>query len=218
MATECAPTLDEIAALPEAERAAAARSGTYAVLARAFSFPDDCFFGFFGKLRELGEDSPEGLPEGMAAFIEAARAEAADDVRQQHIKLFDPVQGPFPYETEFRGLKDFNKAQVMADIMGFYRAFGVEPQEVRADHISSELEFMHLLAAKECRALGEGDEEKAVIARDAQVKFFKEHIGSWAGRLVPAMRERLEEGGAEAYAGPVAALEEFVESEREAFR
>ena len=80
----------------------------------------------------------------------------------------------------------------LADIAGFYRAFGVEvvPGSERPDHISAELEFMHLLAVKEFVADQEdASAEQAKICRDAQRAFLKDHLGRWSGKL----GDRLEE-------------------------
>ncbi|MFQ5873874.1 MAG: molecular chaperone, partial [Dehalococcoidia bacterium] len=74
----------------------------------------------------------------------------------------------------------------LADIAGFYRAFGVEvsPGSERADYITTELEFMHLLAVKESIALQEeGEGEHAEVCRGASRAFLRDHLGRWAPRL-----------------------------------
>ena len=74
----------------------------------------------------------------------------------------------------------------MADVAGFYKAFGVEvdPEGVRVDHITTELAFMNLLAVKESIALHEeGEGEHAQICRDASRAFLRDHLERWAPRL-----------------------------------
>lgn len=81
----------------------------------------------------------------------------------------------------------------MADVAGFYKAFGVEmgPGAERPDHVTAELEFMNLLAVKEAVALqDEGAGEHAEVCRDASRAFLRDHLG----RFAPRLGERLLEG------------------------
>ncbi len=62
-----------------------------------------------------------------------------------------------PYETEYTTPDALYKAHQLADIAGFYRAFGLEmstENRERPDHLAAELEFMHFLALKEAQAMG----------------------------------------------------------------
>ena len=60
-----------------------------------------------------------------------------------------------PYETEYGQAHIFEKSQSLADIAGFYQAFGVDlapDLNDRLDHISVELEFMQRVSQREVRA------------------------------------------------------------------
>ena len=94
-------------------------------------------------------------------------------------------------ETERLASGDaFYRAQVMADITGFYRAFGVEvdarrPQ--RPDHIALELEFSAFLLAKLADSVAEGTAEREEICRAALAAFVRDHLAAWVadfGQLV----------------------------------
>jgi len=74
----------------------------------------------------------------------------------------------------------------MADIAGFYRAFGFEVSGERPDHIVPELEFLALVLVKEAYALMAGDVGGAEICATARGKFVAEHLGRW----LPMLRER----------------------------
>ncbi len=87
-----------------------------------------------------------------------------------------------PCETQWGGTQTFRQAQDLADIAGFYRAFGLEAAAggERLDHIATELEFASFLAWKEASAAAAAEEERAAIARDARRRFIEEHLGRWA--------------------------------------
>ncbi len=84
------------------------------------------------------------------------------------------------------------KGQALADLLGFYQAFGFKPSEQvkeLPDHIAVELEFMGLLLLKEAYALQEGWQEEGAICVDAERTFLTDHLGSW----VFSFCERVEE-------------------------
>ena len=106
------------------------------------------------------------------------------DLQAEHRRVFSNVitlDCP-PYETLFGNDHVFAQSQVMGDIAGFYRAFGVELSKdihERLDHLSVEFEFMHFLAYKESYARCHDGADKIQIVLDAQKKFVKNHIGRW---------------------------------------
>ncbi len=114
------------------------------------------------------------------------------DLQAEHRRVFSNVitlDCP-PYETLFGNDHVFGQAHVMGDIAGFYKAFGVELSRdihERLDHISVELEFMHLITYKESYARCHDGAEKTQIVTDAQKKFVKDHIG----RCIPMFAKML---------------------------
>ena len=88
-----------------------------------------------------------------------------------------------PYEMEYGLEHTHRQPHVLADIAGFYRAFGLEPLSAtteRVDHLSVECEFMYYLLLKQAHALQEGQVENAMICAQAAEQFLKEHLGFWA--------------------------------------
>lgn len=89
-----------------------------------------------------------------------------------------------PYEAEYGQAHIFQQTQALADIAGFYRAFGLElapSLKDRLDHIAVELEFMQFLCLKEAYALANRhSEDQLALCREAQRKFLREHLGGWA--------------------------------------
>jgi TorA maturation chaperone TorD len=85
-----------------------------------------------------------------------------------------------PYETEYGAAHLFRQAHELADIAGYYRAFGLELSlgcEARVDHVVCELEFFEFLYRKESYALEMGDPEMREVTEKANRKFLRDHLG-----------------------------------------
>ena len=106
------------------------------------------------------------------------------------------VSGPAPaYETEYiSGKLSFQRSNTLADISGFYQAFGLDvPEEFpeRPDHITIELEFMACLLELERRAREELDDvQSGDLCLEARHRFFQEHLGWWAPGFATLLADR----------------------------
>src|SRR3990172_7014307 len=94
---------------------------------------------------------------------------------------------------------DFRQNQDLADLMGFYQAFGLnlrdaEESRERPDHIAVELEFLHFLCWKEAAARVDGDEEHISVCLDAERKFLGDHLGRWADLFARGLEKTAPEG------------------------
>lgn len=89
-----------------------------------------------------------------------------------------------PYETEYLPWKDVtHQAQQLADIAGFYRAFGLRPDPShpqRADHLALELEFSAYLLDKALLAMERGESEHVETCQRALAGFVSDHVAWWA--------------------------------------
>ena len=129
------------------------RLSKYKSLAVAFSYPEGSFFDFF----------PEASGEKERLIREYDRLFRAKDI--------------WLYGTEYISEHEFQRSNYLADISGFYKAFGVEIKSDRPDSLEAILEFMHYLIYKEINA---PSTEKAEICLDAQRKFFNEYVSVMA--------------------------------------
>jgi len=87
-----------------------------------------------------------------------------------------------PYETLFGNDHVFAQSQVMGDIAGFYRAFGVElSKDIMSDwiHLSVEFEFMHFLAYKESYSRCHDGATRLRSSWTRRKSLVKNHIGRW---------------------------------------
>jgi TorA maturation chaperone TorD len=177
------------------------RARVYRALAQLFRVPD---------ARSLDEACRQNLPELCQALERLTAAElvaearillellpdrGVERLRRSHHSAFDESSGTRCAPTEMDQLGGVPQLELtrtfeMADVAGFYRAFGVEVGEggERVDHITTELEFMNLLAVKESIALQEeGAGEHAETCRHASQVFLRDHLARWATRLGEAL-------------------------------
>ena len=207
-----------------------ARSRIYQLLSGAFLYPGDDFFAllhqgyFIEELREWGEFLPDEPKNG---FLQKLREQGAafKGLSLEELKLeYGRVLGHSvskdcpPCETEYGVHHVFQQTQTLADISGFYRAFGLEvsqEQGERLDHIGVELEFMGFLAYKEYYASARHGEDKVQICRDAQQKFLKENLGRWAPLFLRLLMNKATNGF---YYGLGALTEEFLKTEMRFFK
>ncbi len=180
------------------------RARVYRALAQIFRVPDR---------ESLGEARERSLPElceaverlaGGSDLVHDAKVlcELFEDtglerVRKGYDTAFDESSEIRCAPTEMDQLDgtpqlELTRTFEMADVGGFYKAFGVELGDggERVDHITAELEFMNLLAVKEAIALREeGQGEHAQICRDASRSFLRDHLVRWAPRLGECLAE-----------------------------
>jgi putative dimethyl sulfoxide reductase chaperone len=117
-----------------------------------------------------------------AAACAAAPSGSLQEIDALHASLLGhTLRGRIcPYETEYGGRHVFGQAQELADIAGFYLAFGLMPAGMEAgrpDHIAVEIEFMAFLSLKEAHAIERRDEEMLAVTRGAMRRFLREHVG-----------------------------------------
>lgn len=94
------------------------------------------------------------------------------------------------YELEYGEEHSYREPQELADITGFYQAFGLRSaQKVheRPDHISLEAEFVYFLLYKKAIALRANHLENAATCQQAYERFLQEHLAFW----LPALTYRI---------------------------
>ena len=177
---------------------AKARGRLYKCFSWAFWKPEPPFTTSLneGLWASVVEASAETLGLSASAIRpslqETSRALAPETLEQEQLRLFE-LGVPHlisPYETDYLTQEAIAQAQQLSDIAGFYRAFGTEIEaKERVDHLALELEFLHLLAFKEAKALEEDQPDHLEITRKAQAKFLQEHLGRWVGLFARQLRQ-----------------------------
>lgn len=149
---------------------------------------------------ELGLGERPVKDASIQSVITWLTTDVADrEIIHQHVfGLVISKQCP-PFETEYSHWKDPTyRAQQVADIAGFFNAFGVEPNPdspERQDHVSLELEFMSLMLAKTQIAMDEtGDDadQHRAICNESTKAFVEDHVAWWMPTFGRCLEKRIE--------------------------
>jgi DMSO reductase family type II enzyme chaperone len=146
-------------------------------------------------LRRAARD-PLPLPDSLAPLAKELRGLRLEALESEYLRVFTHVitSDCHPCETAYTATHLFQQSQKLADLSGFYRAFGVEPNAERADHVSVELEFMAYLAQKEAHALANGRPRKAETMRRTERGFLEDHLGVWVRTFARFVEKKAESG------------------------
>lgn len=162
------------------------RGAVYQALALAFTYPEnDVADQLAVDLEALCEHPLTAAPDlapAAEALREALLATPVELLAATHNQLFAGEVPCSPYETEYE-FDAFAKARQLADIAGFYRAFGLKvatEDAAPADFIATELDFMSHLAIKQAYADVNGWEDRTAVTRETQRAFLEDHLGHWA--------------------------------------
>ncbi len=190
------------------------RSAIYELLSVAFLYPTEETTQVVGAgAAELSDLVTEtASPAVTAALTRLRESLATMDTSAVEAEL-ETVFGHTvskdcaPYEGEYGKAHVFEKSQTLADLSSFYSAFGMSLNpdiKERLDHISVELEFMHMLSMKEAYAKSSGHTDQQLeLCRDAQHRFLSNHLGTWVTPFSDRLRKR---AGGEGYYAAVAEL------------
>lgn len=125
------------------------------------------------------------------------------ELERAYLSVFSATTSPTcpSHETAYTAKHLFQVSEQMADVAGFYRAFGVEPHGNRPDELAMELEFAYFLALKEAYAREHHGRREVLVCRAAQRAFMHDHLGRWGHGVASRMIAEAESGGALAAAG-----------------
>ncbi|HXE72491.1 MAG TPA: molecular chaperone TorD family protein [Candidatus Nitrosotenuis sp.] len=157
-------------------RALRRRAALYRYLARAFSYPDPEILAWIRRV---------GFPAGCQVplpTLEEMRATYGGLMLCQGPE--GAVASPL-HECSYTPEGRLAAPQEMADVAGFYRAFGMglPAGQDRPDHLCLEVDFVACLLSLEEQALARGWKERASICRRALRTFLRDHLGRWTAPL-----------------------------------
>lgn len=161
------------------------RAVAFCLAARLTAWPDDALPSEAAMLAE-GLADGDALETRFAALAASATRAALEP---EYISLFEngPQRCPI-HETEYGRMRGLSKGNELADLEGFYLAFGLGRAEgahaaVMGDHLAVELEFYGTLLARHAAQLERGDAEGCFVVEQARRSFLADHLG----RIAPAV-------------------------------
>ena len=197
---------------------AVARASIYQLLSQALIYPDDDVVAAMvetdmPQAREATAFLPVNMEPELAAFGDQMTDTRAPELKSLHGHIFSHVISADcpPCEAFYTAKEIFQETSELADIAGFFKAFGLTLAESeRVDHISVELEFMHFLTYKEAYAQTHHDPARARFCRENQRKFIRDHLGRWGVHFARLLGQKADGGY---YSCLASLLEKFVSSE-----
>lgn len=164
---------------------AARRAAAYMLLSRCLAYPDE---NGLDLLRQAGAATAILLKDGPLEEVARRASESVDgSIEDDHVRLFSISFSPDcpTFETAFVSTDATDQTSRMADVAGFYLAFGVDTSETgfRPDDICVELEFMAFMCQKQMYAAEHLGAPRVAQSLKAQRSFLNDHLGRWAGAL-----------------------------------
>ncbi len=168
------------------------RGAMYALLAWAWRYPEEESLSTLTALlrRCLSPGSSSSFDSNTQIALESVSsllcgpnsARISLDVRFSGL-FGHAVRGSCPlYELEYGHAEIVQQAGELADIAGFYSAFGLENTQEsmeRVDHVSVECEFMSVLCAKYAMGLLSNGTDLMDACFDGQRIFLRDHLARW---------------------------------------
>ncbi len=151
----------------------------FRLASRLFAYPDEASAAEVTGLRALGAGGSEPAVEPLLAALERASDGALEAT---YLELFENGAGRTSlHETEYGRMRGMSKGNDLADVAGFYRAFGLAHGEGEMpDHVAVELEFYSVLLVKQAHLAEIGDAEGVSIVEAARRDFLAEHLAPLA--------------------------------------
>lgn len=121
----------------------------------------------------------------LLAHVCRLRESGRAEIDEERMQTFGPTLGQAhpPYSTEYEADSGFRKEQELADIGGFYAAWGVtlaDDVHERADHFGIEADFLAFMALKEAIALIEAGASEVELVRSAIQRFAGQYVAPGA--------------------------------------
>lgn len=190
------------------------RAAIYRVLATALVHPSRDTLGYVAVTADrLARSASTELRELLESLRHCAQHTLPSSLASEYLRIFERDSPCSPREGSWNLQGVMNRPALLADVAGFYAAFGVRVGDVLGDsedHIAAELEFLSFLSLKLAYAMAENNEEGAAVVQDATRAFWSDHLGRF---VLPFTRNLEETTTEEFYRASARLLREWAKSE-----
>lgn len=171
-----------------------ARAAAFRFLAQGFAYPQPGHAeGLWKAASELEEIQPLRAGMAMQQAGRAFRHCRDEELQSEYFRLFLGNSAMSLHETAYGdGRRIAGKTSELADIGGFYAAFGLHLSDSDPDlpdHLCSELEFYSLLLVKQAYAERSGWTSRGRITKAAARAFLAQHLGRWTDAVAANLRQ-----------------------------
>jgi putative dimethyl sulfoxide reductase chaperone len=130
------------------------------------------------------------LPEVVRPAASQILALPLEEWEPEFFSVLGPSGCP-ACESSYERAAMASRGPLLADVAGFYKAFGYSPEPPREvpDHVAVELDFLSFMAVKIAYAYFEHSEVDAGTTLDAYESFRTTHLDAWIAPLCTALTE-----------------------------
>jgi TorA maturation chaperone TorD len=152
---------------------------------------DACF-----QIEELEYSQESTLSKSFQMLMLKLDEKKKENIRNEFVNVFGHTLSKqiAPYALEHLKNSDvFFQTQKLADLNGFYKAFGMEVESIeRADHISTQSEFISFLLLKEILALKDELIEEKEVCEKAFFDFSQDHFLDWVKMFAENLVDKVD--------------------------
>lgn len=176
-----------------------ARAALFRLIAQGFHYPTpDLPHVIVTALNRQMAAQPRGALSPLFRALRAARAAWSNvyipALEAEYTRLYLTGIASPPHETAYGdGRRMAGRTAEIADISGFYLAFGMQLSDREADlpdHLCTELEFYSILLMKQAYAHNQRWMERRRITERAARTFLEDHLGRWVEAFANSLIEQ----------------------------
>ena len=188
-----------------------ARSTLYGVVSALFSDPkcekfamlmkpviQGCVLDACFQLEEQNNMKKSNLSRSFQKLIAKLDKSKIENIMNESVDVFGHTLSKqiAPYALEHLKNSDvFFRTQKLADLNGFYKAFGMEVESIeRADHISTQTEFLSFLLLKELLAVQNDLHDEKEVCEKAFADFNNDHFLDWVEMFAENLATHVDGG------------------------
>lgn len=176
------------------------RATTYGLLSRLYRVEvDEALLEELRSMRFPAHTGNKDADEGyrlIAKYLSNTWDNSLTDLAVDYVRVFvghgiDAFSAAYPFESVYTSEKRLLMQEARDEVLAIYRAAGLDKQDSwkeGEDHISLELEFEQILAARTAEALEKGDQDQAVVLLKTQKNFLDDHLAAWAPMMTADMK------------------------------